>query len=129
MRTTHRREKGASLLREEISKILLLDVRDPALNFVSVTGVNMSSDLRTAIVYVSIFGNAEQKRKAMAALNRGKGYFRKIIASRVNLKYNPNLIFELDESLEKQAKIDEILTKIKNEERYIKEDSRKSKKK
>jgi len=128
MRTSHRREKVASLLREELSKILLLDMRDPALNFVSITGVNMSSDLKTAVVYVSVLGDAEQKKKAMAALNKGKGYVRKIIASRVNLKYNPNLIFELDESIERQAKIDEILAKIKNEERDNKRNSRKNKK-
>ncbi len=123
MRTTHRKEKVASLLREELSKILLLDMRDPALNFVSITGVNMSSNLKTAIVYVNVLGDSEQKKRAMAALNKGKGYLRKIIASRINLKYNPNLIFELDDTMEKQARIEKILAKIKNEERNNKENS------
>jgi ribosome-binding factor A len=123
MRTTHRKEKVASLLREELSKILLLDMRDPALNFVSITRVNMSSNLKTAIVYVNVLGDSEQKKRAMAALNKGKGYLRKIIASRINLKYNPNLIFELDDTMEKQARIEKILAKIKNEERNNKENS------
>jgi len=76
----------------------------------------MSPDLKTAHIYLSIFGG-EQKETILGLLDKKKGYLRKSIASKVKLKYNPLLIFSLDQSPEYEAKIDKLLENIKKNEK------------
>ena len=71
----------------------------------------MSADLKTAYVDLSILGSAA-KEEIFDLINKRKSYLRKIIASKIKLKYNPMLIFSLDESFDYEKRIDDLLKKI-----------------
>ena len=76
----------------------------------------MSSDLRSAYIYLSIFGS-EKKETVLELLEARKGHLRKSIASKVKLKYNPMLIFSLDPSTEYEERIESAIKKIKKNEK------------
>lgn len=111
-----RMEKVQELMKQEISKILLQDVKDPGLGFVTVTDVHCSPDLRNARVFVSLMGNGQQMRDSLRALKRCSGYIRREMGSRVRLRYTPELTFAIDTSLAYSAHIQELLLKIEKEE-------------
>lgn len=76
----------------------------------------MGPDLKTAHIYLSIFGG-KQKETILELLDKKKGYLRKSIASKVKLKYNPLLIFSFDLSPDYEAKIDKLLENIRKDEK------------
>jgi len=76
----------------------------------------MSKDLKTAFVYVSILGHSP-KEEIVELINNRKSYLRKVIASKIKLKYNPMLIFSLDDSFDYDKRIDDILRKLRKNEK------------
>lgn len=111
-----RMEKVQELMKQEISKILLQDVKDPRIGFVTVTDVHCSPDLRNARVFVSLMGSEEQMKDCWKGLKSCSGYIRRELGSRVRLRYTPELNFALDTSLAYSAHIQELLLKIEKEE-------------
>ncbi len=112
MKITRRQKRVGSLIKEEVSRLLIKVIQDSSSGFITVTKVEMSNDLKTAYIYLSIFGS-EQKETIFELLEARKGHLRKSIASKVKLKYNPMLFFSLDPSIEYEAKIDNTIKKIK----------------
>ena len=112
MNVTRRQKRVGSLIKEEVSRLLIELIQNSSSGFITVTKVEMSNDLKTAYIYFSVFGS-EQKEIILELLEARKGYLRKSIASKVKLKYNPMLIFSLDPSIEYEEKIDKALEKIK----------------
>ena len=102
-------------VRREISNIIQNEIKDPRLTaMVSVTNVKVTKDLRYAKVFVSIFAkNDEEKNNSFVALKNASGYIRKEIGQRINLRYNPQIIFELDDSISYGMRIEELITKVK----------------
>ena len=100
-----RMEKVQELMKQEISKILLQDVKDPRIGFVTVTDVHCSPDLRNARVFVSLMGSEEQMKDCWKGLKSCSGYIRRELGSRVRLRYTPELTFALDTSLAYSAQI------------------------
>lgn len=115
MTESRRQKKVASLIKEALSHILIEVIQDPSSGLITITRVEMTPDLRTAHVYVSIFDQKTDK-SILERLEKRKGYLRKAIASRTELKYNPMLIFLLDPSSSYEEKIDKILETIKKNE-------------
>jgi ribosome-binding factor A len=76
----------------------------------------MSVDLKTAHIYVSVFGEVD-KEALLALLEKRKGYLRKSIASEVKLKYNPDLIFSLDPTSEYESRIDRLIERLRKDEK------------
>ncbi len=111
-----RAEKLQALIKQELSTMLLRDVKDPRVKFVTITSVEVSNDLSYAKVYVSLFGSKEQQDLAWQGLQRGVGFFRTEIAKRINLRVAPILSFHKDTSLEYSAHIEAILHELKEEE-------------
>ena len=103
-------------VRREISNIIQNEIKDPRMTaMVSVTTVKVTKDLRYAKVYVSIFGkNDEEKNNTFQALKNASGYIRKEIGQRINLRYNPQIIFELDDSINYGMHIEELIAKTKD---------------
>ena len=104
--------------RKEISQILNYELKNPNVTgLISVTKVKVTNDLKFAKVYVSIL-NSKNLKDTLAGLKKSAGFIRSELAKRVNLRNTPEIIFELDDSLEYGAKIDSILKEImpKNEE-------------
>jgi len=116
MNTTRRQKRVASLIKEELSRLLIEEIQDSSSGLITVTRVEMSPDLKTAYIYLSIFGG-EQQETILELLNKKKGYLRKSIASKVKLKYNPMLIFSFDPNPEYEEKIDRLIENIKKNEK------------
>ena len=98
--------------RKELSQIIGYELKNPNVTgLISGTKVKVTSDLKFAKVYVSIL-NSKNVKDTLAALKKSSGYIRTELAKRVNLRNTPELIFELDDSIEYGAKIDSILKEI-----------------
>ena len=98
--------------RKELSNIISYKVKNPNITgMISVTKVKVTSDLKFAKVFVSIL-NAKDIDKTLDGLKQSAGYIRTELAKTINLRNTPEIIFELDDSIEYGAKIDAILKDI-----------------
>lgn len=112
---SRRQKKVESLLKNILSSLILQAVQDSHSSLISITRIEVGKDLLTANIYVSVFDKKKQK-EIIDFLNSKQGYFRKAVASRTKLKYNPLLIFKVDPFQEYDEKVEEILKKLdKNE--------------
>lgn len=99
-------------LKKEISHIISYELNNPNVTgLISVTKAKITPDLKYAKIYVSIL-NSKNIKETLAGLKKSSGYIRTEIAKRINLRITPELIFELDDSMEYGAKIDSILKDI-----------------
>lgn len=120
----HRRERRVGeLLKEEISKIIRREVKDPRIGFVSVTDVEVSGDLRHAKVFVSVYGDEQEKKDTMAGLEKATGFIRKLVGDRVKIHHTPEILFCYDDSIEHGVYISKLINKVRNEEKDEKEKS------
>lgn len=103
-------------IKKELSMLLQRGLKDPRIGFVTVTDVEVSSDLQLAKVFVSIFGSEEERKASLAGLQKAKGYLRTEIGKRVKLRHIPDFTFKLDESIDYGSKIESILREISTEE-------------
>lgn len=109
---TRRTDRMSDLLRAELSELILRETRDPRIKLVSVTGVEVTSDMRRAIVRVSALGEEEQREAAVEALRHAKGFLRSELARRLSTRTTPELVFELDRGAEHSQKISDILESL-----------------
>ncbi|MBQ9487047.1 MAG: 30S ribosome-binding factor RbfA [Selenomonadaceae bacterium] len=110
-------EKLQELIKQEVGKMLLMDIKDSRIGFVTVTGVEMTGDLREAKIYVSIMGNDEQIKSSLEGLNSALGYIRREIGRRIKIRFTPEISFALDKSLDYSEHIQKLLLKVQAEER------------
>lgn len=108
-------EKLQELIKQEVSKMLLMDIKDSRIGFVTVTGVEMTGDLREAKIYVSIMGNDEQIKSSLEGLQSALGYIRREIGRRIKIRFTPEISFALDKSLDYSEHIQKLLLKIEQE--------------
>jgi ribosome-binding factor A len=109
----HRAVQVGAQVREEIMQIIRRDLKDPRIGFVSITEVRMSPDLRSARVRVSVLGDEEQGQATLAGLRSATGRIRHELGRRLqNLKFTPDLRFELDPSIEYSVRISKTLREI-----------------
>ena len=101
-------------MRGEISEILLKDLKDPRIGFVTITKVAVSDDLRQAKVYYSVFGGEKEKGDSFQGLESATGYIKRELGRRMRLKYMPEITFLFDDSLEYGAHIEELLRDVKD---------------
>lgn len=98
--------------KKELSQIISYELKNPNVTgLISVTKVKVTNDLKYAKVYVSIL-NSKNMKDTLAGLKKSSGFIRSELAKRVNLRNTPELIIELDDSLEYGARIDTILKEI-----------------
>ena len=103
-------------INEDIQRVLatlLRNVKDPRIKkgMISITGVDTTNDLRYSRVYLSVFG-LESEKDFMKGLKSASGYLRSELGKSLNLRYTPELLFELDESIERGARINTLLNSI-----------------
>ena len=110
---SHRIEQVNSLIRHEISDLLQRQVKDPRLaNFVSVTEVSTSSDLRHAKIFVSRIGSEEEKQEVLSTLTAASGFFRKELSRRLRLRRIPELSFQWDNSIERGTHLLQLIDQV-----------------
>ena len=110
-------EKIQELMKQEISQIILQELKDPRIGFVTVTQVEVTRDLSLAKVYVSIMGSEEQIAKSWQGLNSSLGFIRREVGHRIRLRITPELRFVLDKSLDYSDHIQKLLLQIERDEK------------
>lgn len=110
-----RQERVGEQIRQELNQILLRDVHDPGIGFVTLTRVKVSPDLQLARVYYTQMGDERARKETVKALERAVPFLRRQIGSRLRLRRVPELRFEFDETVEHQDRIERILLELEAE--------------
>ena len=110
----HRLLKVNEALREVLSQEIA-GLKDPRVGFVTVTGVETSSDLRHAKVFVSVLGGARERDRSLAGLRAAHGFLQDRIAADVRIKRTPQLSFVYDESIDRGQRIESLLKRYEGE--------------
>ena len=108
-------EKLQELIKQEMGKMLLTDLKDPRIGFVTVTDVEMTGDLREAKIYVSVMGGEEQVKNSLEGLNSALGFIRREIGHRIRLRFTPEISFALDTSLDYGDHIQKLLLQVEGD--------------
>ena len=108
-------EKLQELIKQEMGKMLLKELKDPRIGFVTVTDVEMTGDLREAKIYVSIMGGEEQVKSSLEGLNSALGFIRREIGHRIRLRFTPEISFALDTSLDYGDHIQKLLLQVEGD--------------
>ena len=111
----HRTERVADILREEISQIVGYELEDPRLTMVTVTEVRLSDNMRAAKVYITVAGDEQEHKLALAALKRAAPYVRKQLGLSLNLPRTPEIYFVRDRVEEEGERVDQLLRQIERE--------------
>src|SRR5690606_35427779 len=104
--------KAASAIREVVSMAILTELRDPRIENVTVTFVEISPDMRYAKVHVSVMGDEKQQQLCLYGLTRAAGYLQKRVSDRIDTRYTPRLQFVLDHGIKHSFKVAEILNEV-----------------
>jgi ribosome-binding factor A len=115
MSPDHRRsERVAERIREEVATFLAEDAKDPRIvGLVTVTGVDVTRDLRHAKVFVSIMGSDEERQATLEGLDSAAGHLRSRIGRALRLRVAPEITFRYDESIARAAKIESLLAELR----------------
>ncbi len=116
MQLSRRPQRVALQIQHEISLMISRDLKDKRVGFATVTGVQMSPDLRYARVFVSIMGSESEKKEGLAALNHAAGWVRHELRQRVRMKFLPEITFLSDASQDYGERIDKLIEEIRERE-------------
>jgi ribosome-binding factor A len=108
----NRQKRLGELLKHEISDMILRDIKDPRIGFVSITDVEVSPDLRHAKVFFSVLGNESDRKSSVAGLRSAVGFMRRELGSRLRLRYVPELNILYDNSIEHGSHILELIDSV-----------------
>ena len=113
---TRRIQRVNSLLREVIAEVIQRELKNPNLpSFVSISRVEVSRDLQHAKIFVSVIGEDAIKAKAVRILKSSAGFIASSASKKVRLRYFPELVFILDDTVDKQMKINDLISSIEEE--------------
>lgn len=113
---TRRLERVNSLIREELSDLLRLEIKDPRLgSFVSINAVTTSPDLKHATVFVSYIGDASQRQETVNALTAASGFFHHELIKRLKMRHVPDLSFQWDDSIERGERLLRLMDQVSAE--------------
>lgn len=110
--TSRRVQKAAQAIREVVSMAILADLKDPRIQGVTVTYVEVSPDMRLAKVHVSIMGDEASQRLCLHGLESAAGYLQQKISNRIDTRYTPRVRFELDMGVKKSIAIAKMLDEV-----------------
>jgi len=116
MQESRRQKRVSNLIKEELSRLVIESFQGSTSGLITITHVSMSKDLKNAHVYLSVLGHSP-KQEILDLINERKGYLRKAIASKTKLKYNPLLIFSLDDSFEYEERIQNVIKTLNKNEK------------
>jgi ribosome-binding factor A len=116
MPNVYRQEKLGELIAAELSELLRTRVKDPRVGFASITRVEVSGDLRHAKVFVSVMGSPEEREATMQGLKNATGFLRHELATRLVIRFMPELVFKLDKSIEEGSRILELIRRVEQED-------------
>jgi len=110
--TSRRALKAAEAVREVVSMAILTELRDPRIQNVTVTYVEMAGDMRQAKVHVSVMGDETQQDLSLRGLQNASGYLQQKVAQRIDTRYTPRLKFVLDQGVKNSIEVGRILEEV-----------------
>ena len=110
-----RSHRLGDLIKQEVSRLLLIEVKDPRIGMITITDVEMSSDIKRAKIFYNVGGGEDKRRETQEGLNKASGFIRTALAQTLEIKRIPEICFEYDTSLDYGEKIDRILDSLKKE--------------
>jgi ribosome-binding factor A len=116
-----RTDRVSDLIQKEISDILLKEISDPRIGFVTITEVRLADDLRDARVFASVLGSPSpeherRKRETLEGLRSATPFIQRELGRRIQLRVTPRLLFSLDDSSERGAKMDELIREAREQD-------------
>lgn len=104
--------KAAEAIREVVGMAILSDLKDPRIENVTVTHVEVAPDMRQAKVHVSVMGDERQQKLCLHGLQSAAGYLQQKVAKRIDTRYTPRIVFELDQGVKKSIAIARLLDDV-----------------
>ena len=117
-----RAEKVGSLIKDELGTLFQRTFSISEYGLLTVTDVTMSPDLKVAKVFVSIFGDADRKKKSLAMLESQKPSIRSTLGHAIRLRFTPEIIFQLDETIDRAMRMEDIFRKIHEQDKTNQEE-------
>ena len=115
-----REKRLAEEIKKIVSNIIRDELRDPRVSsMTSIIEVDLTRDLRYVYIYVSILGDDEEKKETMEGLTRASGFIRREIGKNIKARYTPEVIFKLDNSIERGIHMYNMITKVSKQEKSI----------
>ena len=109
---TQRQLRVNALLHHEIADIVRRDLADPDIGFITITGVEVSADLRHARVFLSVLGDEQATRRSMGAVIRARKVIRGLLGDRLDMRYVPELTIKLDDTAERAQRMETLLREV-----------------
>jgi ribosome-binding factor A len=110
--TSRRTQKAAEAIREVVSMAILTQLKDPRVRDVTVTYVEVTPDMRQAKVHVSVMGDETKQKLSLRGLQNSAGFLQSLVAKRIDTRYTPRLVFELDLGVKRSIEISQILQSV-----------------
>lgn len=119
-----RSDKVAEEIKQEVSRIIQEELRDPRVGFITITRVELTPDLRFARIFFSVYGNVDQWKDTEGVLKHACGFIRRSLGDRMNLRFVPEIVFQGDHSSEYSIAIEKQLEQIRFETEEIKKEAK-----
>jgi len=116
-----RPKRVAQLIQKEINAILQKQIKNAQLGFVTITEVKVTDDLQQAKVYFTVYGSEQEKISTEKLLKKMTSFVRYHVGQRIRLRYTPEIVFQYDETIEKAARIDDLINKLHQEKNNARE--------
>ena len=113
---SRRMERLDQELRDEVA-LIVRGLKDPRVQWVSITRSNITSDLSYAKVYVSVLGDAAAQKKALQGLRSAAGFIRRELGQRLRMRHTPELQFEYDKGMDAAGRVNQLLDEVKAQEK------------
>lgn len=110
--TSRRVLKVAQAIREVVSTAIVMELRDPRIDNVTVTYVEVAGDMRRARIHVSIMGDEKKQQLCLKGLQHAAGFLQQKIANRIDTRYTPRLEFQLDEGVKRSLEVHQLLGEL-----------------
>jgi ribosome-binding factor A len=107
-----RQDQLGEVITHELSDLIRTRMKDPRVGFASITEVEVSADLRHAKVFVSVMGDKMEQRATLAALDHASGFLRHELAQRLTIRYTPEIVFRLDESIARGVHMIDLINQV-----------------
>ncbi|WP_067838477.1 30S ribosome-binding factor RbfA [Amphibacillus sediminis] len=107
-----RANRVAEQMKKELGDIITRKIKDPRVGFVTITDVEVTGDLQQATVYLTILGEEKEKQSTLLGLTKAKGFIRSEIGKRIRLRKTPELLFEIDETIETGNRIESLIRNL-----------------
>lgn len=111
-----RANRVAEQMKKEVSEIIQRELKDPRIGFITVTDVDVTGDLQQAKIFITVYGEEEERRKTFDGLEKAKGFIRSETGKRIQLRKTPEISFEFDESIERGNRIETLIREMKEKE-------------